>query len=76
MLGAGALLVAGGLAFGVAARRPSSAPRPSARLRQAASETVDWFVRNQHADGTWLYEYDAETDTVVDDYNLVRHAGA
>ena len=37
---------------------------------------MQWFVRNQHPDGTWLYEYDAARDVVVDDYNFVRHAGA
>ena len=23
---------------------------------------MDWFARNQHADGRWLYHYDADTD--------------
>jgi small neutral amino acid transporter SnatA (MarC family) len=45
-------------------------------LHDASALTVDWFVRNQSSDGTWLYQYDAETDTVVPDYNIVRHAGA
>ena len=76
MLGVGSLLVAGGLAFGVVSPPEHCPEVTSAGLRQAASEAVDWFARNQNADGTWLYQYRAETDTVVDDYNVVRHAGA
>jgi small neutral amino acid transporter SnatA (MarC family) len=45
-------------------------------LDVAATRTVDWFVHNQNGDGTWLYQYDAEGDRVIDDYNIVRHAGA
>jgi small neutral amino acid transporter SnatA (MarC family) len=44
-------------------------------LRNSAQSTVDWFVRNQAADGTWLYLYDADEDSVASDYNSVRHAG-
>ena len=76
MMGAGSLLVAGGLAFGVVSPPEHCPEVTSAGLRQAASETVEWFARNQNADGTWLYQYRADTDTVVDDYNAVRHAGA
>ncbi|HEY5876744.1 MAG TPA: hypothetical protein VIT64_15665 [Ilumatobacteraceae bacterium] len=76
MLGVGSLLVAGGFAFGVLSPPEHCPEVTSAGLRQAASEAVDWFARNQNADGTWLYQYRAETDTVVDDYNVVRHAGA
>ena len=65
-------------AFGAAAppeRCPSVAP---AELRRSAQASVDWFVRNQNPDGSWLYEYDADTNTtsVPSDYNWVRHAGA
>ncbi|MGD9704288.1 MAG: hypothetical protein AB7Q42_23040 [Acidimicrobiia bacterium] len=75
-MGVGSLFVAGGLAFGVVSP-PERCPDVTApELRDAAGETVDWFVRNQNADGTWLYLYRPETDTVVDDYNVVRHAGA
>jgi small neutral amino acid transporter SnatA (MarC family) len=45
-------------------------------LRASASETVDWFTRNQQPDGTWLYLYDADSDTAAADYNFVRHMGA
>jgi len=48
----------------------------AADLRSSATETVDWFTRNQEPDGTWLYLYDAETDTAAADYNVVRHMGA
>ena len=44
-------------------------------LRRSAQATVDWFVRNQDSDGTWLYEYDAANDSIVAGYNEVRHAG-
>jgi hypothetical protein len=37
---------------------------------------VDWFVRNQRSDGTWLYLYNADRNSVAPEYNLVRHAGA
>jgi small neutral amino acid transporter SnatA (MarC family) len=70
-----AALAAGGLALGVVAT-PEHCPAVStAELRASAGETVDWFVRNQRADGTWLYLYDADTDTAPDEYNAVRHAG-
>ena len=45
-------------------------------LRGSAQAAIDWFVRNQQADGTWLYLYDADRDSVAPEYNLVRHAGA
>jgi small neutral amino acid transporter SnatA (MarC family) len=65
-------------AFGVAAppeRCPSVSP---AELRGSAQAAVDWFVRNQNPDGSWLYEYDSATNAVSPpaDYNWVRHAGA
>jgi small neutral amino acid transporter SnatA (MarC family) len=69
------LLGAGALAFGVMAP-PERCPSVTAGdLRAAATEAVDWFVRNQEPDGTWLYLYDAESDRAADDYNVVRHAG-
>ena len=70
-----ATLLTGVVAFGVLAP-PERCPSVSeAELRAASGETVDWFVRNQQADGTWLYLYDADSDTVPDEYNAVRHAG-
>jgi small neutral amino acid transporter SnatA (MarC family) len=48
----------------------------AADLRASATETVDWFTRNQQPDGTWLYLYDADSDTAATDYNFVRHMGA
>ena len=71
----GLALVAVGV-FGVLAP-PEHCPEPSVDdLHEASALTVDWFVRNQNRDGTWLYQYDAPTDTVIPDYNVVRHAGA
>jgi small neutral amino acid transporter SnatA (MarC family) len=47
----------------------------STELRSSAQGAVDWFVRNQERDGTWLYLYDAGEDSVSSEYNIVRHAG-
>jgi small neutral amino acid transporter SnatA (MarC family) len=47
-----------------------------AELRGSAQSAVDWFVRNQAPDGTWLYLYDADDDSASAEYNYVRHAGA
>ena len=70
------LLGVGLLAFGAIAPPEHCPTVTSPQLRAAATETVDWFARNQNADGTWLYLYDADTGTTAPDYNVVRHAGA
>jgi small neutral amino acid transporter SnatA (MarC family) len=44
-------------------------------LRRSAGASVEWFVRNQNPNGTWLYLYDADSDMPAPDYNVVRHAG-
>jgi small neutral amino acid transporter SnatA (MarC family) len=65
-----------GLTFVVVAppeRCPSVTPD---QLRRSAQASVDWFVRNQNPDGTWLYQYDERNDTELSDYNVVRHTGA
>jgi small neutral amino acid transporter SnatA (MarC family) len=63
------------VAFAVVAP-PERCPSVTAgELRRSAQSTVDWFVRNQRADGTWLYLYDADDDAVSSEYNEVRHAG-
>ncbi|HEX5164144.1 MAG TPA: hypothetical protein VFV93_02010 [Thermomicrobiales bacterium] len=46
-----------------------------AEMRAAAVEAAHWIVRNQLADGRYLYEYNRATDTRSADYNIVRHAG-
>ena len=64
------------VSFGAVAP-PERCPSVSAaELRGSAQSAVDWFVRNQRADGTWLYQYNAEQDTAPVDYNEVRHVGA
>ena len=64
------------VAFGVAAP-PERCPSVSvAELRGSAQAAVDWFVRNQRADGSWLYLYNADDDSTPPEYNVVRHAGA
>jgi small neutral amino acid transporter SnatA (MarC family) len=69
------LAVAIVIAFGVVAPPERCPPASAADLRRAAEDTVDWFVRNQQDDGTWLYLYDAERATAADEYNVVRHSG-
>ena len=40
-----------------------------------AAETVGWYARNQHPDGTWVYLVDAAKGVDLGGYNWVRHAG-
>jgi small neutral amino acid transporter SnatA (MarC family) len=69
------LLLLVGVAFVVVAP-PERCPSVTAgELRRSAQATVDWFVRNQNQDGSWLYLYDAEEDSTPFEYNEVRHAG-
>jgi small neutral amino acid transporter SnatA (MarC family) len=62
-------------AFGVGAPPESCPSVSSAELRQSSQATVDWFVRNQNPYGTWLYDYNADTDLAKPEYNPVRHSG-
>jgi hypothetical protein len=56
---------------------PERCPSVGARdLRRSAQVSVDWFVRNQKPDGTWLYLHDAGDNSAAADYNVVRHTGA
>jgi len=74
---AGAVLaVALVFAFGVAAPPERCPTVTTAELHGSAQAAVDWFARNQEADGSWLYDYDAGTDRAKPEYNVVRHAGA
>ena len=41
----------------------------------AAREAADWLVRNQDADGSYLYGWNRSTGEDDDGYNLVRHGG-
>src|SRR5207244_2278279 len=75
-LACAAVLGVGAVAFGVLAPPERCPPVHAHDLRRAARETVGWFVRNQRADGSWLYLYDARSRTATDDYNIVRHSGA
>jgi small neutral amino acid transporter SnatA (MarC family) len=68
-----ALLVA--FAFVVVAP-PERCPSVSAgELRRSTQASVEWFVRNQEPDGTWLYLYNADENSTPFEYNPVRHAG-
>jgi small neutral amino acid transporter SnatA (MarC family) len=62
-------------AFGVAAPPEHCPPVSTGQLRTSAQGAVDWFVRNQHPDGSWLYRYEVENDAVPSEYNPIRHAG-
>ncbi len=44
-------------------------------LQNAAKAAAAWIEHNQLPDGTYVYEYDANTDTFSSEYNDVRHAG-
>ena len=69
------LALASAVAFALVAP-PEHCPTVTApELRESARASVDWFVRNQDEDGTWLYLYDADEDAVAPEYNAVRHAG-
>jgi small neutral amino acid transporter SnatA (MarC family) len=71
---AGALLLVA--SFAVVAP-PERCPSVSAEaLRRSTQASVDWLVRNQKPDGTWLYLYEAGDDSAPPDYNVVRHTGA
>jgi small neutral amino acid transporter SnatA (MarC family) len=69
-----ALCLAGSFAVVAPPERcPSVSPEA---LRRAARASVDWLVRNQKPDGTWLYLYEAGDDSAAPEYNVVRHTGA
>ena len=61
--------------FAVAAPPERCPSVTAAELRGSAQASVDWFVRNQDPDGTWLYLYNADEDSTSPEYNEVRHAG-
>jgi hypothetical protein len=44
-------------------------------IQNAATQAIGWIERNQLSDGTFVYEYNANTNTTSTDYNDVRHAG-
>src|SRR5829696_1669186 len=67
-----ALLIALAVAVVAPPERCPSVTTPE--LRSSAQAAVGWFIRNQAADGTWLYLYDAEEDSTPPEYNAVRHA--
>ncbi len=46
-----------------------------AALESAARASAAWIMRNQHDDGSYTYVYLSDSDTIPDDYNIVRHAG-
>lgn len=50
-------------------------PVDAARLDRAVTEAAGWAARTQATDGRYLYRYDARTDTDLQVYELVRHAG-
>ncbi|MEX0783103.1 MAG: hypothetical protein WD557_10665 [Dehalococcoidia bacterium] len=44
--------------------------------RAAAVAAADWIDRGQYSDGSYLYEYNRDTDERINlGYNIVRHAG-
>ncbi len=43
--------------------------------RAAAVEGGEWIERSQFPDGSYVYEYNRDTNTFPGGYNVVRHAG-
>lgn len=43
--------------------------------RAAARAAAAWIERNQHPDGTYVYEYRKDDNADLGGYNVVRHAG-
>ena len=73
---AGLALLAVAAVVAVVLAPPERCPQVTvADLRAAATNTVNWFVRNQQPDGAWLYEYDRDTTRITPDYSVVRHSG-
>jgi small neutral amino acid transporter SnatA (MarC family) len=69
------LALAAVVAFAVVAPPEHCPSVTAAELRHSAQASVDWFVRNQETDGTWVYIYDADDDSIPPEYNAVRHSG-
>lgn len=46
-----------------------------ASAHEAVLESAAWMERALNADGTYVYEYDADDDSLSAQYNVVRHAG-
>lgn len=44
-------------------------------LLEAARQGGEYLLRHQHPDGLFDYSYEAKTDQLGEDYNLLRHAG-
>ncbi|HXX21023.1 MAG TPA: squalene--hopene cyclase [Candidatus Acidoferrum sp.] len=61
-------------ALGTAAQAPIGAPRRGAesQVQHAIGRAVDWFLSNQHQDGYWWGELEADT-TLESDYILYLH---
>jgi small neutral amino acid transporter SnatA (MarC family) len=51
-------------------------PASMAVLSNGIGEALGWFTRNQNADGSWLFRYDAATARDLGGYDVVHHAGA
>jgi small neutral amino acid transporter SnatA (MarC family) len=63
------------VAFVVLAPPERCPPVSVEELRRSAQATVDWFVRNQEGDGSWVYIYNEDDNATPAEYNEVRHAG-
>lgn len=50
-------------------------PVTSAEALSAAEASGAWMQRAQQPDGSYIYEYNEDTNTYPDAYNTVRHAG-
>lgn len=71
-----ALWVLGAAALRVAVVPAEICPDVTAAgVRTAAVAAGDWLERGMGEDGRYLYGYDRASDSINDDYNIVRHGG-
>jgi hypothetical protein len=68
------LLVLGLVRVVIVPAENCGSPTP-ASVGSSLAEGVDWIVRNQSEDGSWLYRYDRAERSEPGGYNLARHAG-
>jgi hypothetical protein len=73
-IGVGWVVLAGALRVTFLAPESCRPLRPG-EATSAATAAADWIVANQGDSGRYLYQYDRAVAAVVDDYNVVRHAG-
>jgi hypothetical protein len=76
LLGTLGLWIGGGVALRVVLVPPETCPAITpAQALNSATLATQWVEQAQNPDGTYVYEYNRDTNTISTDYNAVRHAG-